>query len=276
MRRPGSKKLPAEKAQLKRLNTLARAPKRITRRELETSLEGRMISRRRARKMAISLSAFGLVLLLAVVSVATFSPLLAIKQVSVSGTDRIKPELIAKALEVHLGTPLPLLSEAEIARSLSGFELIESFSATAAPPNGLQVRINERQPICIIKIGTERYLHDPAGIRLGLATGSDILPEIVISENPKGSQRFKNAMEVLMALPEGLLEEVELIEARTKDDVRMTLRNSRNQRIVWGDSSNSALKSKVLQTLMKNNRRTQSVTFDVSSPTAPVLRFDDF
>jgi cell division protein FtsQ len=100
--------------------------------------------------------------------------------------------------------------------------------------------------------------------------------EILISENPLNSQRFRNSIEVLMALPEELLDEVEFIEARSKDDVQMSLRSSRNQRIIWGDSSDSALKSKVLQALMLNHRKTQSVTFDVSSPNAPVVRFDNF
>jgi cell division protein FtsQ len=79
-----------------------------------------------------------------------------------------------------------------------------------------------------------------------------------------------------MALPEDLLDDVEYIEARSKDDVQMSLRSSRDQRIIWGDSSDSVLKSKVLQALMKNNRKQTSVTFDVSSPNAPVVRFDNF
>lgn len=79
-----------------------------------------------------------------------------------------------------------------------------------------------------------------------------------------------------MALPEELLDQVEFIEARSKDDVQMSLRTSRDQRIIWGDSSDSVLKSKVLQALMANHRKTQSVTFDVSSPNAPVVRFDNF
>ena len=95
-------------------------------------------------------------------------------------------------------------------------------------------------------------------------------------KSPEIRKKFRNAIEVLMALPENLLDEVEFIEARSKDDVVMSLRSEKNQRIVWGDSSDSVLKSKVLQALMANHRKTQSVTFDVSSPNAPVVRFDNF
>jgi cell division protein FtsQ len=276
LKRPGSKKLPGEKLQRQRLNTLAKAPRRITQRELDNSLLGRMVSSRRAKRIIASISIGSIAILLAIVAGATFSPALAIKEIYVTGTERIKPELISKALQGHIGTPLPLLDEKAVATSLASFALIESFSATAVPPNGLQVKISERQAISIVAVKGERWLYDPAGVKVALANGSEELPEIQISEEPRNSQRFKNAIEVLMALPEDLLHQVEFIEARSKDDVQMSLRTSRDQRIIWGDSSDSVLKSKVLQALMANHRKTQSVTFDVSSPNAPVVRFDNF
>ena len=276
MKRPGSKKLPGEKLQRQRLNTLAKAPRRITQRELDNSLLGRMVSSRRAKRIMASISFGSIAILLAIVAGATFSPALAIKEIYVTGTERIQPELISKALQGHIGTPLPLLDEKAVATSLASFALIESFSATAVPPNGLQVKISERQAISVVAVKGERWLYDPAGVKVALANGSEELPEIQISEEPRNSQRYKNAIDVLMALPEDLLHQVEYIEARSKDDVQMSLRTSRDQRIIWGDSSDSVLKSKVLQALMANHRKTQSVTFDVSSPNAPVVRFDNF
>jgi cell division protein FtsQ len=276
LKRPGSKKLPGEKLQRQRLNTLAKAPRRITQRELDNSLIGRMVSSRRAKRIIASISVGSIAILLAIVAGATFSPALAIKEIYVTGTERIQPELISKALQGHIGTPLPLLDENAVAKSLASFALIESFSATAVPPNGLQVKISERQAISVVAVKGERWLYDPAGVKVAQATGSEELPEIQISEEPRNSQRYRNAIEVLMALPEDLLHQVEFIEARSKDDVQMSLRTSREQRIIWGDSSDSVLKSKVLQALMANHRKTQSVTFDVSSPNAPVVRFDNF
>ncbi len=276
MKRPGSKKLPGEKLQRQRLNTLAKAPRRITQRELDNSLLGRMVSSRRAKRIIASVSVGSIAVLLAIVAGATFSPALAIKEIYVTGTERINPELISKALQGHIGTPLPLLDEKSVATSLASFALIESFAATAVPPNGLQVKISERQAISVVAIKGERWLYDPAGVRVAQATGTEELPEIQISEEPRKSQRFRNAIDVLMALPEDLLHQVEFIEARSKDDVQMSLRSSRDQRIIWGDSSDSVLKSKVLQALMANHQKTQSVTFDVSSPNAPVVRFDNF
>ena len=245
-------------------------------RDLEDAIVSRMISARRTRRMVTSLSVGSVILLGILTAVATFSPLLAIQQVNVIGTQRLSADEVSKALAGHIGTPLPLLNQDEVAKSLSGFSLIESFSATALPPNSLQVRISERQALCIIEVEGALWLHDPAGVRIALAQPTDILPRILISEEPTSSQRFRDAVDVLLALPVELLTQVEVIQANTKDDVQMSLRGSLGQRISWGDSSDAVLKSKALQALIANNQGATGVTFDVSSPNAPVMRFDNF
>jgi cell division protein FtsQ len=277
MKRPiSSSKLPAEKLQQKRLAKLGKASLPSKRQSLRNNPTIRL-SQARALRRAIGLIGFSsLAMLTALVAVLTFSPILAIKEISVSGTDRIDSKEISLALNPHLGTPLPLLNPADISESLAGFEVIESFSTIALPPNGLSVSIIERQPICIIDSATGSFLYDPAGVKLGKAKSSDVFPKVLIQGVPASSVRFQNAISVLMSMPADLLGEIEEIDAKSQDNVSMVLRTSKNQRIVWGDSSQSALKSKVLEALMSNHKKTQSVTFDVSAPNAPVVRYDNF
>jgi cell division protein FtsQ len=275
MERPNQKKKnPAKSSKLG--PALASAPRRVLSRDLESLMISRVMSARRVRRIAVSLSAGSILILGILTSVATFSPLLAIQQVTVVGTQRLSPDEISKALSSQIGTPLPLLNQDEIAQSLAGFSLIESFTATAVPPNELQIRVSERQALCIVEFEGALWLHDPAGVRIALAEPTDLLPRIVITEPPTSSQRFRDSVDVLLALPVELLAEVEIIQANTKDDVQMTLRGSLGQRISWGDSSNAVLKSRVLQALIANNQGATGVTFDVSSPNAPVVRFDNF
>ena len=275
MERPNQKrKNPAKASKLG--PTLARAPRRVLSRDLESLMISRVMSARRVRRIAVSLSVGSILILGILTSVATFSPLLAIQQVTVVGTQRLSPNEISKALSSQIGTPLPLLNQDEIAQSLAGFSLIESFTATAVPPNELQIKVSERQALCIVEFEGALWLHDPAGVRIALAEPTDLLPQIVITEPPTSSQRFRDSVDVLLALPVELLAEVEIIQANTKDDVQMTLRGSLGQRISWGDSSNAVLKSRVLQALIANNQGATGVTFDVSSPNAPVVRFDNF
>ena len=277
MKRPRSmSKLPAEKLQQKRLSRLGKTANPSKREKLRNNPAIRMSQTRTLRRVIwlLGISSVGILGLL--VAVLTFSPILAVKEISVSGTERIDASEIEKALKPHLGTPLPLLNQNEISESLSGFEVIESFSATALPPNGLKISIIERQPICIIESGGEAFIYDPAGIRIAKAKAVDIFPKVLIEGVPASSLRFQNAISVLMSMPSKLLVEIAVIDAKSQDNVSMVLRTSKNQRIVWGDSSESALKSKVLEALMKNHKKSQSVTFDVSSPNAPVVRYENF
>ena len=274
MERPNQKKNPTRS--LKVRTPLARAPRRLVARDLEKSMITRILSARRSKRIAASLSVGSVLVLGILTAVATFSPLLAIQQVSVIGTQRLNPDEIAKALSGQIGKPLPLLNQDEIASSLSGFTLIESFAATAVPPNELLVRVSERQALCIIEFQGALWLHDPAGVRIAIAEPSDLLPRVLITEEPTSSQRFKDSVDVLLALPVELLAAVEIIQANSRDDVQMSLRGNLGQRISWGDSSDAVLKSKVLQALIANNQGSTGVTFDVSSPNAPVVRFDNF
>ena len=106
--------------------------------------------------------------------------------------------------------------------------------------------------------------------------GSEPLPVIVIDEAPEESKQFEAAIEVLLALPQDLLIRVSEINAKSKDDVVVRLRGYSAQRIIWGDQSDSTLKSKVLDALISNQKTSDQVTFDVSSPNAPVVRYGNF
>lgn len=227
---------------------------------------------REARIVAISLLAsVGALLLLVLATV--FTPLLAVEKIRISGVVNISQAQIDKAVANQIGTPLPLVSQQTIAEQLAKFSLIESFTLVSELPHTLHIAISERQPICIVDVKGVSYLYDPAGIRIGEADYQDKYPRVLIVGEPKNSKSFNQAIEVLLALPADLLPRLSQIDAKSKDDVTMQLRGNAGQRIIWGDASQSTLKSKVLSALVNNQKVTDRVTFDVSSPTAPVVRY---
>ncbi len=241
------------------------------------SPEARRFTAYSRRRRAITLSvlaAFGSLLLLVLATI--FTPLLAVEKISVTGANRIQVKALNKALAEQLGTPLPLISANKISDSLENFPLIESFSVISLPPHTLRIHIIERQPICIVSVGGVDYLYDPAGVRVGKASNSDKYPQLSIAGNPKGSREFEAAIDVLLALPNSIFLRVSSIDAKTKDQVTLRLRGNSGQRIIWGDGSQSVLKSKTLEALIKNQKRSDYVTFDVSSPTTPVVRYGKF
>lgn len=202
-----------------------------------------------------------------------YTPMLAVEQIRVVGLSRLKVSQIQGALKGQLGVPLPMVQSSKIGDALRPYPLIESFAVTSRPPHTLVIRITERTPICIVNVGNTNYLFDPAGVKVGVAGSNDAYPTLTINGDPSSSAQYKLAMDVLLALPASLLPRVASIDAKTKDNVTMQLRGNAGQKIVWGDASSSALKSKVLAALLRNYKKSERVTFDVSSPTAPVVRY---
>jgi cell division protein FtsQ len=222
------------------------------------------------KRRALSLTVIGSFAALGALVLATiFTPLLAVEEVKISGLKRIPEKSITKALAILEGRPLPLVDNTLVGGALKKYKLIESFSVIAQPPHRVIVRIVERTPIAVVNVGGKDYLYDPAGVRLGAADSTKV-PRIEIANEPSNSAEFNAAIDVLLALPASLLPQVYSVDARTKDDVTLQLRGNSGQKIIWGDGANSVLKSKALAVLIKNHKKTDRVTFDVSSPTTPV------
>lgn len=211
----------------------------------------------------------GFIALLLLVSSTLVTPILAINKITVTGTQKVPEKQIQSVLKKYIGTPLPLINSQSVANDLAKFKLIESISIISQPPHELQVRIVERTPISVVVKGGVGFLYDPSGIRLGVATGSEKLPTIIITGDPKTSKNYTQAIDVLLSLPSSLLEKVAYIQAKTRDNVTMSLRGNSRQTIIWGDSTQSALKSRVLKVLLFKTPARVPATFDVSSPLTP-------
>ncbi|MFM5903724.1 MAG: FtsQ-type POTRA domain-containing protein [Microbacteriaceae bacterium] len=212
--------------------------------------------------------------LVALVLAAVFSPMLAVERIAVRGQKLVSQGEIKKALKDVMGKPLPQINPDDIAKDLEKFALIESISVISAPPHTLVIRVTERTPIAILWVEGFGYSYfDPAGVKVGRATDMSRLPVLKVTGTPGKSATFNAAIDVLMALPASLLPKIQNMTAKSKDNVYFQLRGYAAQRVIWGDSSNAVLKSKVLAALIKNQGKNDRVTYDVSSPTAPVVRF---
>jgi cell division protein FtsQ len=198
-----------------------------------------------------------------------FTPILAVNKITIIGENKVPESKIQAALKDYIGKPLPMISSQNVADDLAKFKLIESIAVVSQPPHELRVKIVERTPISIVVSDGVGFLYDPSGIRLGVANGSEELPTIIITGDPKTSKNYTQAIDVLLALPASLLEKIEYIQAKTRDNVTMRLRGNYKQTIIWGDSTQAALKSRVLKVLLYKTPARIPATFDVSSPETP-------
>jgi len=261
--------IPRVKSMPKQRTTLKTNRANLSARRLQNKESRRFTKEPRAKKIFIRSLLGGLAALILLVIATMVTPIMAIKKISVTGTEKVSEKQVQTALKKYLGTPLPTIAEGSVANDLAKFKLIESISLVSKPPHEIQVRIVERTPISVVVTNGVGYLYDPSGVRVGLASGFEKLPTIIIKGDPKTSKNYKQAIDVLLSLPSSLLDRVAYIQARTRDNVTMQLRGNAVQTIIWGDSTQSALKSRVLKVLLFKTPARIPATFDVSSPLTP-------
>ncbi|WP_342664742.1 FtsQ-type POTRA domain-containing protein [Microbacterium luticocti] len=244
----------------------ARARRRALRAEMR-----RFTARARRRRAVWIGIGVALVVLVAGTLAAAYSPLFAVQRVHVVGTHALDAAAVEKALADQVGTPLPLVDEAEIKAALVAFPLVQSYSLQARPPHELVVRIVERTPVGVVKGPAGYTLVDAAGVALATtATAPKGQPLIEVGPGVH-SDAFRAAGQVMRSLPSGIRSQVTKVTATTPDDVTLALGKTRTT-VVWGSADDSAYKALVLQTLMKKVPPAKVYSYDVSSPNAAVVR----
>ncbi len=238
------------------------------RRRYERS-EVRRFTRRSRRRRVTWLVTIVCVLLLGGLTVgAIYSPLLSLKTIEVTGTSRVDKNQVLGALKGQLGTPLALVDFGKIRTELAGFPLIRSYVTESVPPDTLIVRISERTPIALLPTAKGYSVIDAAGVDLqDSASRPAGLPVLTGGAALTKSAAFRAAIDVLLALGSDILARVDGVTAATTDNVTLTLVGGAT--VLWGSDEQSALKGRVLATLVKN--QPGATRYDVTAPTTPVF-----
>jgi cell division protein FtsQ len=218
----------------------------------------------------IALATVGL--LAGLLAVAVYSPVLALRTITVDGVSKVSAQDVRDAIDGQLGTPLALLDYSALRLELGAFPLIRSFSTEIVPPSTLKVHIVERAAVGVIASATGFQVIDPAGVVLeSVPRRPDGIPLIDLAGEATDSVAFTAVVDVILALPESIRARVDVAQATSKDDVRLVLTEA-GQRVRWGSSERSALKARVLEELMATQGVDAQVEFDVSAPMSPVIR----
>nr|WP_082510000.1 FtsQ-type POTRA domain-containing protein [Leifsonia sp. Leaf325] len=218
-------------------------------------------SRRRRRTWLISGGA--LLAMVLVVAGTAFSPMMALRVVTVEGAERVAPTQIVTALSDQLGTPLPLIDLAAVREKLSGMTLIQSYSTESHPPDTLVIRIIERDPIGARATDAGFDLVDSAGVVISSSPERPAGYPLLDTPTPTA---LAAAGEVVRALPADLRASLDSVTAGTRDDV--TLQLAGGPSVVWGSADDSVIKATVLARLLAV--APGAANYDVSSPSSPV------
>lgn len=263
---PERSEVPRDARAAKRaLAAAARERRRYERQEVR-----RFTKRSRRRRIAWAVAVGSILALVAVVAAAAYSPLMALREVRVQGSQRIPAAEVQAAFDGVLGTPLPLIESSEVHAALSEFPLIETYATETIPPGTLVVRIVERTPVGVIDTESGLELVDAAGV---VIERPDERPEgqpLIEVEGGVADEGFRAVAGVVRSLPPEVRAQLTLATAETVDDVRLELAGGAT--VVWGSAEESSFKATVLAALMQGAPPDEVAVYDVSAPSSPVTR----
>lgn len=246
---------------------LAHAEKRRRRYERAEARRFTQATRTRRRKYLLGLAGAVVVVLLIVLT--AYSPLLAVRTITVEGASRVDAAAVSASLDDQLGRPLTLVDFGEVRRTLETFPLIQSYVTEARPPDTLVVRIVERRPVVTVAAEGGFDLVDAAGVVVETTPARAAgYPIIDTQATPVDSPGFAAASQVLLALSPEFLAQVDSVGAPTPDSVALVLTNG--QRVVWGSAEDSSLKARIVASMLSNPAIPNVTEYDVSSPEAPI------
>ena len=230
-------------------------------------------AKRRKRILQGTIAALA-VLVAGLIAAAVYSPVLALRTVTVEGTSLLTPDQVQTALEPLRGKPLPQISDNDVSALLQPLVQVKKVTTLARPPSTLQVRVTERVPVALVRLGETYQLVDVDGVQLSDTAdpASTPLPVIDGGDGALAKDLFHAITEVLGALPADVLSRLSNASAKSVDAVELRLVDG--QTIVWGNAGEKELKAKVLEALLKApaDPKNPVRTYDVSVPRHPVTR----
>ena len=219
-------------------------------------------------------AALGVLLVLAVLAGVLFlTPLLAVREVSVRGAQLTDPARVEQAVEGYRGVPLTRISKQEVRERVGSIPQVRSIEVLLEPPHRLVVQLHERVPVAAVEDGDEFLVVDSEGVALTTAPAAEEagVPVVTGGREVVGSERFEAIAAVLAALPESVLAQLRTASAESLSSVELAFDDGRT--VVWGTAEHSELKAQVLRELVEARGADSGVeTYDVSSPTRPVVR----
>ena len=202
--------------------------------------------------------------------VAWYSPWLAVSNVEVTVSEApevagpLTADEVTATAAVPPGTPMLRVDPAAIEARIAALPLVRSVHVDRAWPSTLRIDVRRRVPVAVMSTGAGYELVDREGVVLRAVDGPvDGLPRVAAV-----GEGLVAAIEVAHDLPGWLAPKVEAIEASTRNDVTLMLRNGAT--VLWGSADEGKLKGEVLRSLLRTDAR----RYDVSAPGVPTTSDD--
>lgn len=224
---------------------------------------------RLGRRALLGLVATGLAIVLVVAGLVVLyrTPVLAVRQIRVTGTTVLAAGTVRAAARVPDGTPLAAVDLSAVRRRVESLPPVRVARVTRDWPHTLAVAVTERTAVAAVPHGSAYRLIDRTG--LPFRTVDDrpaALPVAVLSHPGPHDATTTAVLTVLAALTPALRSRLVRVAAPRPTRIRLILHNGPT--IVWGDSSYSHRKAAAATALLGKHAN----TIDVSAPDLVVVR----
>jgi cell division protein FtsQ len=192
------------------------------------------------------------------------SSVLTVKHVDVQGESQLTREQVLAAADVPAGDHLAQLDLAAIRTRVAGLAAVKQVDVSRDWPDGVLIRVTERRQIAVVEFGGRFQAMDADGVLFRTYARPPATLPRVVADVTIGSDALAEAGRVIASLPSGLAARVDHVGVGGVDRVTLTMRGGGT--VIWGSDAQSALKAKVLGTLLTHPAH----TYDVSVPGQPV------
>jgi len=189
---------------------------------------------RRRRRSLVAALARGLAGALLVVGAplalagwALTSPLFALAEMEVTGSERVPAAWVRARLAPLVGRNLLLLPLSAVDRALAGHPWIGDLSVAKALPARLAVTVTQRQPAALIVAGGEPWYADAEGDPIA-PLGGEEAPGLLLVTRPEGVEAAGGGVPLALAVAGELAaaapawaRELERIDVLSEEDVRL-------------------------------------------------------
>jgi cell division protein FtsQ len=195
-----------------------------------------------------------------------WTPLLGVRSVAVTGTERLTPDQVRTAAHIADGTPMLRLDASAIAANVHLLARVGTVSVSREWPSTVRITITERDPVGFLVLSDGVHLIDRTGLDYAVIPKVPAgLPKIDLTTASAADPRTRAVVGVLAALPPQLRSLVIAVAAKTPGSVTLAIAKGRTVR--WGNASDSARKAAVLAALLTRPGK----VYDVSSPELPTV-----
>jgi cell division protein FtsQ len=195
------------------------------------------------------------------------TPLLAVTEVRVTGTDLLSPAEVREAARVPVGTPMARIRVAEVAERIAVLAPVASVEVYRSWPRSLVVEVTERTAVAVVATGGGFGLLDADGVVFHTTPAHPRqLPRVDLARPGPDDPATGAALVVLGALTPELRAQLEVLSVAGPTRIRLELRTGLT--VVWGEASDNEQKARVATALLDRG----AAVIDVSSPEVVVLR----